>query len=156
MTLFARGLARKIYVDADADLQLEDFYREVGAPMLADLAIRYLGRDLEVTSLVSNLQQVSASSRTSAFSDGVLNDGADMFVVGKMKEGEESSGLVGEPPFFPGLVIGPDSIGYCQPWFGANPSMSRCEMEPIPAPTDTLTSSDPAHPRPSARPSPRR
>ncbi|ELT99546.1 hypothetical protein CAPTEDRAFT_222769 [Capitella teleta] len=42
VSLQNRGLARKIYTGADADLQLEGFYSEVSTPVMSDIKIRYL------------------------------------------------------------------------------------------------------------------
>nr|XP_018667021.1 inter-alpha-trypsin inhibitor heavy chain H4 isoform X2 [Ciona intestinalis] len=42
-----KGLSRKIYNDADAALQLKDFYDEVASPLLAHVIMRYTGPDLD-------------------------------------------------------------------------------------------------------------
>ncbi|XP_018667021.2 inter-alpha-trypsin inhibitor heavy chain H4 isoform X2 [Ciona intestinalis] len=42
-----KGISRKIYNDADAALQLKDFYDEVASPLLAHVIMRYTGPDLD-------------------------------------------------------------------------------------------------------------
>ncbi|XP_064626001.1 uncharacterized protein LOC135486827 [Lineus longissimus] len=39
------GIARKIYADSDATLQLQDFYKEICAPLLTDVNVDYLDID---------------------------------------------------------------------------------------------------------------
>ncbi|XP_073667938.1 inter-alpha-trypsin inhibitor heavy chain H3-like isoform X2 [Paramisgurnus dabryanus] len=49
MSLENNGVARRIYEDSDADLQLQGFYDEVAVPLLTDIQLNYIG--------VSNLTQ---------------------------------------------------------------------------------------------------
>ncbi|XP_070693139.1 inter-alpha-trypsin inhibitor heavy chain H3-like [Pempheris klunzingeri] len=53
MSLQNNGVARRIYEDSDADLQLKGFYEEVATPLLTDLTMIYLG--------VTNLTQTNFS-----------------------------------------------------------------------------------------------
>ncbi|KAL7407146.1 hypothetical protein ABVT39_004002 [Epinephelus coioides] len=43
MSLQNNGVARRIYQDSDADLQLKGFYEEVATPLLTDVTMIYLG-----------------------------------------------------------------------------------------------------------------
>ncbi|XP_053083116.1 inter-alpha-trypsin inhibitor heavy chain H3-like isoform X2 [Pangasianodon hypophthalmus] len=43
MALENNGVARRIYEDSDADLQLEGFYKEVATPLLTDVQLNYIG-----------------------------------------------------------------------------------------------------------------
>ncbi|KAF5893106.1 inter-alpha-trypsin inhibitor heavy chain H3-like isoform X1, partial [Clarias magur] len=43
MALENDGVARRIYEDSDADLQLQDFYKEVATPLLTDVQLNYIG-----------------------------------------------------------------------------------------------------------------
>ncbi|XP_063321731.1 inter-alpha-trypsin inhibitor heavy chain H3-like, partial [Pelmatolapia mariae] len=43
MSLQNNGVARRIYVDSDADLQLKGFYEEVATPLLTDVTMIYVG-----------------------------------------------------------------------------------------------------------------
>ncbi|XP_029683193.1 inter-alpha-trypsin inhibitor heavy chain H3-like isoform X28 [Takifugu rubripes] len=43
MSLQNNGVARRIYEDSDADLQLKDFYNEVATPLLTDVTMVYIG-----------------------------------------------------------------------------------------------------------------
>ncbi|XP_049894656.1 inter-alpha-trypsin inhibitor heavy chain H3-like [Epinephelus moara] len=43
MSLQNNGVARRIYEDSDADLQLKGFYEEVATPLLTDVTMIYLG-----------------------------------------------------------------------------------------------------------------
>uniref|UniRef100_A0A3B3TUX5 VWFA domain-containing protein n=1 Tax=Poecilia latipinna TaxID=48699 RepID=A0A3B3TUX5_9TELE len=43
MSLQNNGVARRIYVDSDADLQLKGFYEEVATPLLTDITMIYVG-----------------------------------------------------------------------------------------------------------------
>ncbi|XP_056590613.1 inter-alpha-trypsin inhibitor heavy chain H3-like isoform X2 [Triplophysa dalaica] len=51
MSMENNGVARRIYEDSDADLQLQGFYDEVAVPLLTDIQLNYIG--------VSNLTQTS-------------------------------------------------------------------------------------------------
>ncbi|KAM3915734.1 inter-alpha-trypsin inhibitor heavy chain H3-like [Leptodactylus fuscus] len=52
MSLENGGVARRIYVDSDSALQLQDFYKEVSDPVLLDVTLRY--PNLPVTGLTQN------------------------------------------------------------------------------------------------------
>ncbi|XP_056381020.1 inter-alpha-trypsin inhibitor heavy chain H3-like isoform X2 [Hyla sarda] len=52
MSLGNGGLARRIYLDSDSALQLQDFYKEVANPVLLDVNLRYL--NLPVNDLTQN------------------------------------------------------------------------------------------------------
>ncbi|MCI4389938.1 hypothetical protein PGIGA_G00116840 [Pangasianodon gigas] len=43
MALKNDGIARRIYEDSDADLQLQGFYEEVATPLLTDVQLNYIG-----------------------------------------------------------------------------------------------------------------
>ncbi|XP_036414974.1 inter-alpha-trypsin inhibitor heavy chain H3-like [Colossoma macropomum] len=43
MALENNGLARRIYEDSDADLQLQGFFEEVAVPLLTDVQLNYIG-----------------------------------------------------------------------------------------------------------------
>ncbi|KAM9408196.1 LOW QUALITY PROTEIN: inter-alpha-trypsin inhibitor heavy chain H3-like [Pholidichthys leucotaenia] len=43
MSLQNKGVARRIYEDSDADLQLKGFYEEVATPLLTDVTMIYMG-----------------------------------------------------------------------------------------------------------------
>ncbi|KTF73128.1 hypothetical protein cypCar_00048219, partial [Cyprinus carpio] len=43
MSLENSGVARRIYEDSDADLQLQGFYEEVAVPLLTDIQLKYPG-----------------------------------------------------------------------------------------------------------------
>ncbi|XP_022602555.1 inter-alpha-trypsin inhibitor heavy chain H3-like isoform X3 [Seriola dumerili] len=43
MSLQNNGVARRIYEDSDADLQLKGFYKEVATPLLTDVTMIYMG-----------------------------------------------------------------------------------------------------------------
>ena len=47
ISLQNNGLARRIYADSDAALQLEGFYNEVSTPVLSDVEISYVGDVVE-------------------------------------------------------------------------------------------------------------
>jgi hypothetical protein len=66
-----KGLARKIYEDSDAALQLNNFYNEISSPMLADVAINYLTNEVDGPSLT-----------TTRFNS--LFDGAEFVVAGRV------------------------------------------------------------------------
>uniref|UniRef100_A0A4W4E2Q8 Inter-alpha-trypsin inhibitor heavy chain 3 n=1 Tax=Electrophorus electricus TaxID=8005 RepID=A0A4W4E2Q8_ELEEL len=53
MALENNGVARRIYEDSDADLQLQGFYSEVATPLLTDVQMNYIG--------AGNLTQTSFS-----------------------------------------------------------------------------------------------
>ncbi|CAM4731632.1 unnamed protein product [Leuciscus chuanchicus] len=45
LSLENKGVARRIYEDSDADLQLQGFYKEVATPLLTDVHLSYQGVD---------------------------------------------------------------------------------------------------------------
>lgn len=55
LSLQNRGLARKIYVDADAGLQLVGFYNEVATPLLSNIEITYGDNVVEINSISQTL-----------------------------------------------------------------------------------------------------
>ncbi|KAM3848237.1 inter-alpha-trypsin inhibitor heavy chain H4-like [Vipera latastei] len=64
------GFARRIYVDSDAALQLQDFYSEVAIPILKEIHINYIGNAVEdVTE--NNFK--------------LLCDGSEIVVAGKLE-----------------------------------------------------------------------
>ncbi|KAG9467757.1 hypothetical protein GDO78_014374, partial [Eleutherodactylus coqui] len=52
MSLENGGLARRIYIDADSALQLQDFYKEVAHPVLLDVTLQY--PNLPISGLTQN------------------------------------------------------------------------------------------------------
>ncbi|XP_013407759.1 inter-alpha-trypsin inhibitor heavy chain H3 isoform X1 [Lingula anatina] len=73
LSLQNRGVARKIYEDSDADLQLKGFYDEVANPLLSDIKVEYLGDSVDNTSLTRN-----------AFIN--YFDGSEIVVAGKLAD----------------------------------------------------------------------
>ncbi|XP_064603732.1 inter-alpha-trypsin inhibitor heavy chain H4-like isoform X2 [Liolophura sinensis] len=73
------GLARKIYEDADATLQLTGFYDEISSPLLSELKITYLG-DVDNSSLTENTLHC-------------LFDGAEMVVAGRLSLDNNSNSV---------------------------------------------------------------
>lgn len=67
------GIARKIYEDSDASIQLEGFYNEVSTPVMSDVKVRYIGDDVENGSLTN--------SNFSTFFQG-----SELVVAGKLKD----------------------------------------------------------------------
>lgn len=67
------GVARKIYEDADADLQLEGFYDEISTPILSEVKINYLGDSVENDS-------VTVTDFNTLF------EGSEIIVSGKLSE----------------------------------------------------------------------
>ncbi|KAL7986019.1 hypothetical protein Chor_011185 [Crotalus horridus] len=63
------GLARRIYEDSDAALQLQDFYSEVAIPILKEININYIGNAVE--SVTENNFKL-------------LYDGSEIVVAGKL------------------------------------------------------------------------
>ncbi|XP_067013896.2 inter-alpha-trypsin inhibitor heavy chain H4 isoform X2 [Anabrus simplex] len=51
LSLQNNGFARKIYEDADASLQLTNFYKSVASPLLANVTFHYIGREVNLSSL---------------------------------------------------------------------------------------------------------
>ncbi|XP_072521674.1 inter-alpha-trypsin inhibitor heavy chain H3-like isoform X5 [Salminus brasiliensis] len=69
MALENGGLARRIYEDSDADLQLQGFYEEVATPLLHDLQLNYEG--------ASNLTQTEF---------GLYYNGSEIVVAGEITD----------------------------------------------------------------------
>ncbi|XP_038135806.1 inter-alpha-trypsin inhibitor heavy chain H3-like isoform X2 [Cyprinodon tularosa] len=67
MSLQNSGLARRIYQDSDADLQLKGFYEEVATPLLTDVTMIYIGG--------TNLTQTNFSQ---------FYNGSEIVVAGKI------------------------------------------------------------------------
>uniref|UniRef100_A0A8C5I2R1 Inter-alpha-trypsin inhibitor heavy chain H3-like n=1 Tax=Gouania willdenowi TaxID=441366 RepID=A0A8C5I2R1_GOUWI len=69
MSLQNNGVARRIYEDSDADLQLKGFYEEVANPLLLDVAMTYSG--------ASNLTQTNFS---------MYYNGSEIVVAGQVTD----------------------------------------------------------------------
>lgn len=65
------GVARRIYTDSDADIQLEGFYEELSSPVLRNVNVDYLNGMAIPSSLV-----VDDNGQ-------VLNDDSEIMVVGE-------------------------------------------------------------------------
>nr|XP_055039525.1 inter-alpha-trypsin inhibitor heavy chain H3-like isoform X1 [Misgurnus anguillicaudatus] len=74
MSLENNGVARRIYEDSDADLQLQGFYDEVAVPLLTDIQLNYIG--------VSNLTQNNFA---------LYFNGSEIVVSGKITENNVES-----------------------------------------------------------------
>uniref|UniRef100_H3AK19 Inter-alpha-trypsin inhibitor heavy chain family member 6 n=1 Tax=Latimeria chalumnae TaxID=7897 RepID=H3AK19_LATCH len=72
LSLENRGVARRIYEDADANLQLKGFYDEVASPLLYDIELNYLDNRVE---------NVTRTLFPNYF------DGSELVVAGKVKPG---------------------------------------------------------------------
>ena len=72
LSLQNRGLARKIYEDSDANLQLEGFYKEISTPLLSDIKITYLDSVVDKDSLTENKFHC-------------FFDGTEIIIAGKLK-----------------------------------------------------------------------
>ncbi len=71
------GLARKIYIDSDASLQLQHFFNEIATPVLLNIQIKYLDDN------VNNSSVTSTSYRT-------LFNGSEIVVMGQMNPGYQT------------------------------------------------------------------
>ncbi|XP_048877653.1 inter-alpha-trypsin inhibitor heavy chain H3-like [Brienomyrus brachyistius] len=71
MALQNSGVARRIYPDSDADLQLQGFYEEVATPLLLDVQLSYTG--------VSNLTQSNFSQ---------YYNGTEIVVAGQISDND--------------------------------------------------------------------
>ncbi len=78
MSLQNGGLARKIYTDADAELQLRGFYQEVSTPLLSKVQIKYLGDAVDDESLTGS------DFRT-------FFQGSELIVAGRLKDNDVSN-----------------------------------------------------------------
>ncbi len=74
LSLQNRGLARRIYADSDADLQLEGFYNEVSTPVMSNVDITYVG-------------DVVDSDHVTQTSFPAYYRGSEIIVAGKLKDG---------------------------------------------------------------------
>ncbi|XP_038604433.1 inter-alpha-trypsin inhibitor heavy chain H6 isoform X2 [Tachyglossus aculeatus] len=72
LSLENRGVARRIYEDADATLQLKGFYDEIASPLLYDIELTYLD---------NSVQDVTQNLFPNYFS------GSELVVAGKVKPG---------------------------------------------------------------------
>ncbi|XP_069501430.1 inter-alpha-trypsin inhibitor heavy chain H6 [Ambystoma mexicanum] len=72
LSLDNRGVARRIYEDADATLQLKGFYDEIASPLLYDIQLAYLG---------NSVQDVTQTLFPNYFA------GSELVVAGKVKPG---------------------------------------------------------------------
>ncbi|XP_069065458.1 inter-alpha-trypsin inhibitor heavy chain H6 isoform X2 [Pleurodeles waltl] len=72
LSLDNRGVARRIYEDADATLQLKGFYDEIASPLLYDIELAYLG---------NSVQDVTQTLFPNYFA------GSELVVAGKVKSG---------------------------------------------------------------------
>ncbi|KAL4601560.1 Inter-alpha-trypsin inhibitor heavy chain H3-like [Arapaima gigas] len=71
MALQNGGVARRIYPDSDADVQLQGFYEEVATPLLLDIQMSYTG--------VSNVTQTSF---------GHYYNGSEIIVAGRISDND--------------------------------------------------------------------
>ncbi|XP_051271933.1 inter-alpha-trypsin inhibitor heavy chain H3-like isoform X19 [Dicentrarchus labrax] len=71
MSLQNNGVARRIYEDSDADLQLTGFYEEVATPLLTDVTMIYIG--------ANNLTQTNFS---------LYYNGSEIVVAGQITDNE--------------------------------------------------------------------
>lgn len=79
LSLVNHGIARRIYEDSDAPLQLQNFYKEIASPVLADIKFKYIQDQVE---------DVTSKEFKNLFS------GSELLVLGKMKpNGTLSSSL---------------------------------------------------------------
>ena len=51
ISLQNQGIARRIYEDSDASLQLQGFYSEVSTPMMSNIKVRYITDDIDEESM---------------------------------------------------------------------------------------------------------
>uniref|UniRef100_A0A671LS96 Inter-alpha-trypsin inhibitor heavy chain H3-like n=1 Tax=Sinocyclocheilus anshuiensis TaxID=1608454 RepID=A0A671LS96_9TELE len=75
MSLENGGVARRIYEDSDADLQLQGFYEEVAVPLLTDIQLKYpVGTNLTKTSfsLYFNGSEIVVSGQITDNSDTIM------------------------------------------------------------------------------------
>nr|XP_033777545.1 inter-alpha-trypsin inhibitor heavy chain H6 isoform X2 [Geotrypetes seraphini] len=78
LSLENRGVARRIYEDADATLQLKGFYDEIASPLLFDVQLMYLG---------SSLPQATQTLFPNYFA------GSELVVAGRMQPGASELGV---------------------------------------------------------------
>nr|CAD7203629.1 unnamed protein product [Timema douglasi] len=98
LSLRNSGFARKIYEASDAAIQLQDFYRQVASPLLADVSFNYTESQVEEGS-------VSKTHFNTLFL------GSEFVVTGKLKSTELTGGLTARSPNgTTSLPFGPDII----------------------------------------------
>nr|CAD7261805.1 unnamed protein product [Timema shepardi] len=101
LSLRNSGFARKIYEASDAAIQLQDFYRQVASPLLADVSFNYTESQVEEGS-------VSKTHFNTLFL------GSEFVVAGKLKSTELTGGLTARSPNgTTSLPFGPDIILIC-------------------------------------------
>nr|CAD7402716.1 unnamed protein product [Timema poppensis] len=101
LSLRNSGFARKIYEASDAAIQLQDFYRQVASPLLADVSFNYTEGQVEEGS-------VSKTHFNTLFL------GSEFVVTGKLKSTELTGGLTARSPNgTTSLPFGPDIIVIC-------------------------------------------
>nr|CAD7428447.1 unnamed protein product [Timema monikensis] len=101
LSLRNSGFARKIYEASDAAIQLQDFYRQVASPLLADVSFNYTENQVEEGS-------VSKTHFNTLFL------GSEFVVTGKLKSTELTGGLTARSPNgTTSLPFGPDIILIC-------------------------------------------
>nr|CAD7204993.1 unnamed protein product [Timema douglasi] len=101
LSLRNSGFARKIYEASDAAIQLQDFYRQVASPLLADVSFNYTESQVEEGS-------VSKTHFNTLFL------GSEFVVAGKLKSTELTGGLTARSPNgTTSLPFGPDIIVIC-------------------------------------------
>nr|CAD7261807.1 unnamed protein product [Timema shepardi] len=101
LSLRNSGFARKIYEASDAAIQLQDFYRQVASPLLADVSFNYTESQVEEGS-------VSKTHFNTLFL------GSEFVVTGKLKSTELTGGLTARSPNgTTSLPFGPDIILIC-------------------------------------------
>lgn len=121
LSLQNKGVARKIYEDSDADVQLKGFYNEVATPLLSDVKIKYLDDVVDNTTLTKSVfsnyfqgseiviagklndndipnftTKIFAKSIEGDFLQDIsvdLSNGATSDVAAKMAEAPDASGL---------------------------------------------------------------
>ncbi|XP_043946467.1 inter-alpha-trypsin inhibitor heavy chain H6 [Protopterus annectens] len=75
LSLENRGIARRIYEDSDATLQMKGFYDEVASPLLYDIQLNYMDNHVE---------HVTQTLFSNYF------DGSELVVAGKVKQGVQN------------------------------------------------------------------
>ncbi|XP_039765734.1 inter-alpha-trypsin inhibitor heavy chain H4-like isoform X2 [Pararge aegeria] len=68
------GFTKHIYEAADAERQLQDFYRQVSSPLVSNVMFNYLQEQIIAESLSRNFYRI-------------VNEGSEVVVVGQIKEG---------------------------------------------------------------------
>lgn len=92
-----RGLARKVYDELDAALQLEGFYEEISSPLLTNMKIKYSDETVDTNSIVQD-------------SDHNLYKGGEVVVVGRVSDGLIKEGSSNKPTL-QGSIQGQSAAG---------------------------------------------